>query len=179
MVFPWRLQNGEPRLKCATCLTAASIWSIKGNLDVRIDAVRAFGGSEVRPTVPKNARRADRSRDVGRQDGDAVGGTKRQPSAECRAASAEDMRQVPPVETRKGVYMVRMRIISVCAALAVTIVFPWRLQNGEPRPQCATCLTAASIWSIKGNLDVRIDAVRAFSDAFHASGFRDLIATAS
>jgi len=73
--------------------------------------------------------------------------------------------------------MVRMRIITVCAAIAVTMVFPWRLQNGEPRPQCATCLPAASIWSIKGNLDVRFDAVRSFGEPRPRMQSRDLIVT--
>jgi hypothetical protein len=123
-----------------------------------------LGDHEVRPSVPDIARRADRSCDVGRQGGDAVCGTEMEVSAECLAPSVEVLSTIPPAKARKGVFILRMRIITVFAALVGTMVFPWRLQNGEPRPECATCLPAASIWSIKGNLDVRFDAVIAFGD---------------
>jgi hypothetical protein len=161
MVFPWRLQNGEPRPECATCLAAASTWSFKGNVDVRLDAFMAIGGSEEQPTVPNIARRADRSCEAGRQGGGAGSGAKVRKSVSDAAVPAEVNDKLPPANTQNGVIIVRIRIISIYAVMLATMVFPWRLQNGEPRPQCATCLAAASTWSFKGNVDVRLDAFMA------------------
>jgi hypothetical protein len=135
MVFPWRLLNGEPRPESATSPAAASTWSISGNVDVRLDAVLAIGGDEVRPAVPSKAGQADRSREVGRQGGGAGSGTKARKSGRSGGASAADRGAQVRASATKGVLGVRLRIISVwwCVAVAA-MVFPWRLLNGEPRP---------------------------------------------
>jgi hypothetical protein len=160
MVFPWRYQNSEPRPQCATCPVAASTWTIKGNIVWRFDAAIALGGTaQVRPSVPNSARRADRSCEVVRQCGVAGRGADGQlPAQEPQAARAVDSGSCAVKTTIHGAFAVRLRIIPVCAMLMVFMVFPWRYQNSEPRPQCATCPVAASTWTIKGNIVWRFDA---------------------